>query len=87
MNGKKLSKFQFHFPGLQVPCLMLKNEKKSVQVEIGDNPIYPIFNPDGQDQEGFFGGKMVKFLQLFNFAIMCALQKWSKIDKIDTCSA
>ena len=52
MNGKKPSKFQFHFPGLLKACSLLKKTfKKSANLDFGDNPIYPISNPDGQDQK------------------------------------
>ena len=36
-----------------------------------DNPIYPISDPDGQDQGLNFLGENVDFLQLSNFAILC----------------
>ena len=52
MNDEKPSKFQFHFPGQLVPFSMLKNEKKnSANLDFGDNPIYLISDPDGQEQE------------------------------------
>ena len=51
INDKKLSKFQFHFPRLLVACPMLKKWKKNVPTASWDNLIYPISNPDGQDQE------------------------------------
>ena len=36
-----------------------------------DNPIYPISDPDGQDQGLIFLRENVDFLQLSNFAIVC----------------
>ena len=46
MNDKKPSKFQFYFSGV------LKNEKKNfASLDLEDNPIYPISNPDGQDRK------------------------------------
>ena len=48
MNGKKPRMFQF--PGLLVMLSDAKKmKKKSVQVVIGDNPIYLTFDPDEQD--------------------------------------
>ena len=41
MNGKKLSEFQFHFPGLLATSPILKQETKKSLI-IGDNPIYLI---------------------------------------------
>ena len=45
----------------QVPILLLRGarsffddkkiKKKIVSLDLGDNPIYPISNPDGQDRE------------------------------------
>ena len=62
-NDKKPSKFQFHFPGLLVPFSMLKKwKKKSANLDFGDNPIYPLSDPDGQDREVcFLGGKRLTF--------------------------
>ena len=52
MNDKKPSKFQFYFSGVLEDFLMLKKlKKKFVSLDFGDNPIYPISNPDGQDRE------------------------------------
>ena len=61
MNGKKLSKFQFYFSGLLIAYPMLKNEK-NVSVNSWGNPIYPISDPDGQDQGLIFLGENVDFL-------------------------
>jgi hypothetical protein len=36
-----------------------------------DNPIYPISDPDGQDQDLIFLGDNVDFLYISNFAIVC----------------
>ena len=47
MNDIKPSKFQFHFPGL----LVAKEMKKNVPMAIGDNPTYPITDPEGQEGE------------------------------------
>ena len=41
MNGKKLSQFQFHFPGLLETSPMSKQETE--KISIGDNPIYPFW--------------------------------------------
>ena len=59
MNEEKPSKFQFYFSGLQVIFSILKKfKKKSANLDFGDNPIYPIYTIDGQDQKvGFFWGK------------------------------
>ena len=58
----------------QVPILLLRGarsffdakkikRKEFVSLDFGDNPIYPISNPDGQDQEvKFFCGEKVDFL-------------------------
>ena len=52
MNDKKPSKFQFYFSGVLEAFSMLKKwKKKIVSLDFGDNPIYPISNPDGQDRE------------------------------------
>ena len=52
MNDKKPSKFQFYFSGVLEAFSMLKKwKKKFASLDFGDNPIYPISNPDGQDQE------------------------------------
>ena len=52
MNDKKPSPFQFHFSGVLEAFSMLKKMKKQiVSLDFGDNPIYPISNPDGQDRE------------------------------------
>ena len=64
VNEKKLSKCQFHFPRLLVACPMLKKwKKKIVPMDSWDNPIYPISDPDGQDQGLIFlGGKCWLFI-------------------------
>ena len=53
MNGKKPSQFQFHFSGLLDRSFF--DAKKMnfffANLDFGDNPIYLISNPDGQDQE------------------------------------
>ena len=52
MNDKKPSKFQFYFSGVLEAFSMLKKwKKKFASLDFGDNPIYPISNPDGQDRE------------------------------------
>ena len=52
MNVKKLSRFQFYFSGVLEAFSMLKPWKKNfASLDFGDNSIYPISNPDGQDQE------------------------------------
>ena len=52
MNDKKPSQFQFYFSGvLEAFSMLKKGEKKIVSLDFGDNPIYPISNPDGQDRE------------------------------------
>ena len=52
INDKKPSRFQFHFSGVLETFSMLKNmKKKFANLDFGDNPICPISNPDGQDQE------------------------------------
>jgi hypothetical protein len=59
MNSNKPSKFQFHFPGLLESFSMLK---KNANLDFGDNPIYLISNPDGQDRDLIFlGGEMLTF--------------------------
>ena len=47
------------FIELQVLFSILKKfKKKSANLDFGDNPIYSIYAPDGQDQKiGFFWGK------------------------------
>ena len=56
----------------QVPILLLgsarsfldakKLKKKFASLDFGDNPIYPVSNPDGQDLEVYFlGGKRLTF--------------------------
>ena len=63
VNEKKLSKCQFHFPRLLVACPMLKKWKKIfVPMDSWDNPIYPISDPDGQDQGLIFLRENVDFL-------------------------
>ena len=52
MNDKKPSKFQFYFSGVLEALSMLKKmKKKFASLDFGDNSIYPISNPDGQDRE------------------------------------
>jgi hypothetical protein len=52
MNDKKPSRFQFHFSVVLEGFSMLKKFKNFfANLDFGDNPIYPISNPDGQDQE------------------------------------
>ena len=52
MNDKRPSKFQFYFSGvLEAFSMLRKWKKKIVSLDFGDNPIYPISNPDGQDRE------------------------------------
>ena len=63
VNEEKLSKCQFHFPRLLEACPMLKKwKKKIVAMDSWDNPIYPISDPDGQDQGLIFWGENVDFL-------------------------
>ena len=52
MNDKKPSRFQFYFSGvLEAFSKLRKIKKKNASLNFRDNPIYPISNPDGQDQE------------------------------------
>ena len=39
-----------------------KMKKKFVPMDSWDNPIYPISDPDGQDQDLIFWGENVDFL-------------------------
>ena len=51
-NDKKPSNFQFYFSGVLEAFSMLKKWKQIfASLDFGDNPIYPISNPDGQDRE------------------------------------
>ena len=54
-----------------VPILLLRGarsffdakrmKKKFASLDFGDNPIYPISNPDGQDRGQIFFGEKVDF--------------------------
>ena len=51
MNGKKPSRFQFHFSGVLEACSMLKKWFFfPANLDFGDNLIYPISNPERQDK-------------------------------------
>ena len=61
-NGKKMSRFQFHFTGLLGTSSMSKQEtKKNILLDIGDNPIYPFWEADGQDLEYFLKCQKLHF--------------------------
>jgi len=63
INEEKPSKFKFHFPEVLVPFSMLKKRRKnSALLDLGDNPIYPISDPDGQEQGLIFWGENVDYL-------------------------
>ena len=68
MNDKKPSKFQFYFSRVLEAFSMLKKFKKNfASLDFGDNPIYPISNPDGQDREVVYSQTSVN---LITFSIL-----------------
>ena len=49
INSKKLSKWQFHFPGLLEGLLMQKKENNFLaNLDFEDNPIYLFWDANGQ---------------------------------------
>jgi hypothetical protein len=61
MNGKKLSKFQFHFPELPRTSLMLKHKTKKKRFDNWTLEIIPfiryLIQMDRTERVSFFGGK------------------------------
>ena len=63
MNDKKLSKFQFYFSRvLETFSILKKLKKKFCYLDFGDNPIYPISNPDEQDRVVVYSQTSVKLI-------------------------
>ena len=71
----RLSFYLIEWKKLQKPYTLFESENERQKIEpvpipLGDNPIYPFCDADGQDQEIFLRCQKMHFLQLSNFAII-----------------
>ena len=74
MNGKKLSRCQFHFPGLlDISWCQNKKQNFLLWLDLWDNLIYWVGWADGQDLELFFEKSKVTVFYSYPTLLQCIM--------------